>query len=67
VEKSDSTDTGFRSKENFSLYTGAMFMYLYGTTLAGATNLNPLYYEPVFNMLKSDMMNVSNVMKKINF
>ena len=60
-------DTGFRSKENFSLYTGTMFMYLYGTTLAGATNLNPLYYEPVFNMLKSDMMNVSNVMKKNKF
>lgn len=57
-------DTAFNSSYYFKSYTGSMFHYLNGSSLADTSKLNPLRYEPVFNLLQKDLL--SNKAKYVN-
>ena len=50
------SDTAFNSPAYFTGYAGAIFSYLYRLNLGDTANLNPLRYEPLFNLLQKDLL-----------
>ncbi|WP_162179646.1 lectin-like protein [Solidesulfovibrio alcoholivorans] len=56
LDSETTSDTAFNSSTYFKSYAGTMYTCLHRLSLGDTANINPLRYEPVFNLLQKDLL-----------